>query len=160
MKEIILKTKKEDETTKIGEKIGKFFLTKSPAPFLILINGELGAGKTTLIKGISKGIGVNETVESPTFVFLTIHKGKITLYHFDLYRVSSLKELDEIGFFETLNINGIIVVEWGDKLRNIVNEDLLIKINKIGEKEREIYFKVKNNIIEDINEYIINKSSF
>jgi len=115
--------------------------------------GELGAGKTTFIKGVSKGLKVKENVESPTFVFLTYHRGLINLYHVDLYRINSSEELDSIGFFEIIDKKGVTIVEWGEKLVGIIEGDLEIFIYKILENEREIHFLIKNKDYEEINEY-------
>lgn len=153
MKEFKIYSQSEEETEKEGINLGSIILQKNPVHLLILLMGELGAGKTTFIKGVSKGLKVKENVESPTFVFLTYHRGLINLYHVDLYRINSSEELDSIGFFEIIDKKGVTIVEWGEKLVDIIEGDLEIFIDKISENEREIHFLIKNKDYEEINEY-------
>jgi len=138
MKEVTVKTKSEEETIKVGKKIAGLILNNNIDKIVISLIGELGAGKTVIAKGIAEGIGCTDSVESPTFTFLHIHKGKLPLYHFDLYRVNDINDIDEIGMLEYIEKIGITVIEWGDKIKDLVEIDLIVKINKIDENEREI----------------------
>lgn len=138
MKEIIFKTKSEEETMKLGEKIAELILKNNPDKITIFLIGDLGAGKTVITQGIARGIDCKDSVESPTFTFLHIHKGKIPLYHFDLYRINHIKDIDELGILEYFEKRGIIVIEWGDKIENLFEPNLTIRIYKIDENEREI----------------------
>ncbi len=148
-------SKSEDETIRIGRKIGEYIQKNPLRSILITLKGELGAGKTTLIKGISRGINVYETIESPTFVFLTIHQGDLNLYHFDLYRLAKIEELDSLGFYETIDKPGIIVVEWGEKMEKIVKEDVNIQFDKISKNGRKITFYITNLSLKGLYEYLV-----
>lgn len=101
----------EEATIKFGEELG----ARLEKPTCILLIGDLGAGKTTLAKAIAKGLGVSETITSPTFAILnTYTSGRLILHHFDLYRLESTEELEQIGFYEYVR-SGISLVEWADK---------------------------------------------
>ena len=81
---------------------------------VILLQGNLGTGKTEFVKGLALGLGVMERVTSPTFALLNVYQGRVPVYHFDLYRLKHAAELAEIGFEEFLGGDGVAVVEWPD----------------------------------------------
>jgi len=92
----------------------------------LLLIGELGAGKTTLVKGIAEGLGIDpKEVISPTFVLIREYDGKIPLYHVDAYRIRCAEELLEVGLEEYFRLGGIVVIEWGEKVRGIAPADAL-----------------------------------
>ena len=82
---------------------------------VLLLQGDLGAGKTEFVKGLAEGLQVTDLVTSPTFTLLNVYHGVIPLYHFDLYRLEDAEELDNIGFTEFLGGDGVAVVEWPDR---------------------------------------------
>ena len=82
---------------------------------VLLLQGDLGAGKTEFVKGLAEGLQVTDLVTSPTFTLLNVYHGVIPLYHFDLYRLEDAEELDNIGFEEFLGGDGVAVVEWPDR---------------------------------------------
>ena len=86
---------------------------------VLLLCGDLGAGKTQLTKGIAEGLGVAEPVTSPTFNILLVHEGRIPLYHFDLYRLERAEQLEDIDYWGTLEGDGVSVVEWGDRFGGV-----------------------------------------
>jgi len=92
---------------------------------IILINGEMGAGKTTLIKQILEGLNVVDNISSPTFSIINEYKtkGQDIIYHMDLYRINRLEELEGIGFFEYLDSGNLCFIEWGEIVENIIGED-------------------------------------
>jgi len=92
---------------------------------IILINGEMGAGKTTLIKQILEGFNVVDNISSPTFSIINEYKtkGQDIIYHMDLYRINRLEELEGIGFFEYLDSGNLCFIEWGEIVENIIGED-------------------------------------
>ncbi|MDA1225925.1 MAG: tRNA (adenosine(37)-N6)-threonylcarbamoyltransferase complex ATPase subunit type 1 TsaE [Bacteroidetes bacterium] len=92
---------------------------------IILINGEMGAGKTTLIKQILKGLNVVDNISSPTFSIINEYrtKGQDIIYHMDLYRINQIEELEGIGFFEYLESGNLCFIEWGEIVENIIGED-------------------------------------
>ena len=131
-------TNNENETYNIGIKIGK----QLKAGDILSLNGDLGAGKTYLTKGIAKGLGVEDYITSPTFTILNEYEGRIPLYHFDVYRINDVEEMYEIGFEEYLYGNGVCVIEWGSIVEEILPKDAInIKIKNLGEFSREIEIK-------------------
>ena len=101
--------------------------------------GNLGSGKTTFIKGLAKGLGFKNRVNSPSFVLLKIYKKRITLYHFDLYRLNSLKDLEDIGYEDFISDSGICVIEWADRARSLLPKNFLeIKMLIKGRNRRMI----------------------
>ena len=99
------------ETEAAGERFGK----RLRAGDLVLLTGDLGAGKTTFVRGAARGIGSSAPVASPTFQLVRVYAGRVQLAHVDLYRIESPSELSELGLDELLD-QGAVVVEWGDRL--------------------------------------------
>lgn len=123
------------------EELGKIIGAKSKGGELILLEGELGAGKTVLVKGIAKGLDIKNEIISPTFIIIRLYKGRLTLNHIDLYRIESI---DGLGLEEYLeDESGVTVVEWGEKLLKFLplKEYLLIRINIKDGDSREIILK-------------------
>ncbi|OGR42955.1 MAG: tRNA (adenosine(37)-N6)-threonylcarbamoyltransferase complex ATPase subunit type 1 TsaE [Desulfobacula sp. RIFOXYB2_FULL_45_6] len=114
-----IESKTEEETLALGERIGKLI----SQGLSIALKGDLGAGKTTFVKGLAKGLGVSEAyyITSPTFTLINEYPATppFTLYHLDLYRLSSADELEYIGFDDIIDNNHIIVVEWPEILKDI-----------------------------------------
>ena len=100
-----------EETEVLGEELGRR-LRKGD---LVLLKGELGAGKTTFVRGIARGLGSEALVASPSFQLVRVYPGRIALAHVDLYRLESHSELAELGLDELLDA-GAVVVEWGDRI--------------------------------------------
>ena len=125
------------------EDVAKSIINEINEVNLVLFKGELGSGKTTLIKSILKNLGVKENITSPTFSILNqylISNGLIN--HFDLYRIKSLTELDVIGFEEYLESEAVCFIEWPEiAMSNIVDNYIEIYIKFINEKTREITLK-------------------
>jgi tRNA threonylcarbamoyladenosine biosynthesis protein TsaE len=108
---------------------------------IIGLCGELGSGKTTFIKGLAKGLGFGGRVNSPSFVILKVYsiRKKSFLYHFDLYRLNSLKELEDIGYEDFVSNCGICVIEWADKAKKLLPKHYLkIQMRIKGENTRLI----------------------
>ncbi len=107
---------------------------------IILLNGDLGAGKTTFTKGLALALGIQENITSPTFTFMKSYEGgRLPLYHFDMYRVSDEDELYELGLNDYLYMNGVCVIEW-NKFSEI-QSPIIINIKTIDENTREIEIK-------------------
>ena len=106
---------KLDEIQKVAKKV-----TQEINSNIILLSGEVGAGKTTLIKEILKVLKVNDNVNSPTFSIINeyLSDDKKTIYHIDLYRIKNIDELHSIGFFEYLESNNLCFIEWGNMIEN------------------------------------------
>lgn len=107
---------------------------------ILCLHGDLGAGKTTFTKGLAEGLKIKpEKVHSPTFTLLNIYEGKVPLYHFDLYRMDDIKEILNIGYEEFLYGDGIAVIEWADKLKELLPPEFLkIEFKHEGEDKRSI----------------------
>ena len=107
---------------------------------VILLEGPLGAGKSELTRGIAKGLGVTETVTSPSFTILNVYEsGRCPLYHFDWYRLESADELYELGLDEYLGGDGIAVVEWAERCPEALPEKTIrIRLETTGEESRRI----------------------
>ena len=99
------------DTQKIGRRIG----TKAQSGDVLLLVGDLGAGKTTLTQGILWGLGGTEYARSPTFVLVNEYPARLTMYHMDLYRLNSIEEIEDLGLDDYLYGNDLCVVEWADK---------------------------------------------
>lgn len=104
---------------------------------VVALSGDLGAGKTQLVRGVACGLGVNEPVTSPTFNLLLVHPGGLPLYHFDLYRLEREADLEEIDFYAVLEGDGVSMIEWGDRFPEALPADhLLVTIHRTGAEER------------------------
>lgn len=133
----------------IGEKIG-CLLNKSA---VILLDGELGAGKTTLTKGIAKGLEIDEIVNSPTFTIAKMYQGRLLLNHLDVYRLEGLDE--DIGIEDYVNEDEILVVEWSKFLSEEVFKEYLHIHIDYKDDHRELTFKAKGKRYEDLLEKVI-----
>ena len=111
-------------------------------PKLVLLRGDLGAGKTTLVKGIAEAFEAasEDDVTSPTFTLIHEYRGpKATLYHIDLYRVNTQRELETLGLDDLLGENSIVLMEWGEKFARFERErDLEIALERAGDDQRRI----------------------
>src|SRR6202142_2755716 len=111
-------------------------------PKLILLRGDLGAGKTTLVKGIAAALeaAAEEDVTSPTFTLVHEYRGpRANLYHIDLYRIDTQRELETLGLDDLRSDNSILLIEWGEKFARFERErDVEIAIERAGESERRI----------------------
>ena len=119
------------ETEAAGEEFGK----RMRKGDLLLLRGELGAGKTTFVRGLARGCGSEELVASPTFQLVRIYQGHIQLAHVDLYRIESPGELRDLGLEELLD-EGAVVVEWGDRMGS--PEAALVSIEHLGGTRRRL----------------------
>ena len=124
------------ETRELGKRLAE----QLKAGDVILLEGELGAGKSELARGVAGGLGVTETVTSPSFTILNVYEsGRIPLYHFDWYRLEDAEELYELGMDEYLGGDGIALVEWPGRCPDAVPADCLrIRITAEGEHTRRI----------------------
>lgn len=129
----------ESETIKIGEKIA----SKLKKGDIVCLEGDLGAGKTTLSKAIAYALGVKEHVTSPTFTIVHEYEAVMPLYHFDVYHIDDMDEMFEIGFEEYIYGEGICLIEWADKIKELIPENSIwVSIscgNNIDEREIQIH---------------------
>lgn len=131
-------THSADETIDFGRQLAKQFAP----PKLVLLRGELGAGKTTLVKGIAEGFEAasQDEVTSPTFTLVHEYRGPtVTVYHIDLYRIDTERELETLGIDDLFGASSILLVEWGEKFARFLRErDVEIAMERVGEDERRI----------------------
>jgi len=111
-----------------------------PDGSLVVLSGELGAGKTVFVQGLAKGMGIKEEkATSPTFNIVHEYRGMRELYHFDLYRLTETTELVEIGWDDYLDRNGVAVAEWGEKAGELLpRKYYLVEFHSLNDNEREI----------------------
>ena len=116
------KTRTTEETIALGEALGRVL---EPGDVLVL-TGDLGAGKTQLTKGIAAGMGVQDDVTSPTFNILMVYEGaEMPLYHFDLYRLEDPDQLEDTGLYDLLGADGPCVIEWGEQFSEEIGPERL-----------------------------------
>ena len=114
---MILESKSPEDTFQIGMRLGKL----AEAGEVYTLTGDLGVGKTVFTKGFAKGLGIEESVNSPTFTILQIYEdGRLPLYHFDVYRIGSVEEMEETGFEEYIMGDGVSLIEWADLIEEIL----------------------------------------
>lgn len=114
---MILESKSPEDTFQIGMRLGKL----AEAGDVYTLTGDLGVGKTVFTKGFAKGLGIEESVNSPTFTILQIYEGgRLPLYHFDVYRIGSVEEMEETGYEEYIMGDGVSLIEWADLIEEIL----------------------------------------
>ncbi len=126
----------EEQTTEFATEFAK----KLKAGSFISLVGDLGAGKTAFTKGIAKGLNVKESVISPTYTLLRAYEsGNLPLYHFDVYRIGDVLELEEIGYYDYCSADGVCVCEWANLIEEELPKDKIeIKIERVDELQRKI----------------------
>ena len=128
-------TKSPEETEALGAALGK----RLPAGTVIAYRGDLGAGKTAFTRGLARGLGCTEQVTSPTYTIVNEYLGgRLPLFHFDMYRLTSSDDLWDIGWEDYLDRSGICAVEWSENVADAMEDPLNITIEKLGEDTRRI----------------------
>ena len=159
-KDLRFKTRSAVETRELGIKIGEFLF---PGAILLLI-GDLGSGKTTLVQGIAKGLKVPEQyyITSPSYTLINEYPGNYPLFHVDVYRLDNAADIDEIGLLDIFNSNAVVVIEWADKLHedDIPDEHIVVRITATQDDEREIrviaYGHKEINLLKDVDQELKN----
>lgn len=119
---MIINSRSETETRELGRKIGQEAL---PGQVITLV-GDLGVGKTVFTQGLAEGLGIAESVNSPTFTILQVYEeGRLPLYHFDVYRIGDVEEMDEIGYEDYFYGEGVCLIEWANLIEEILPEQYL-----------------------------------
>lgn len=122
-----IRTFSREETAKVGCSLGSL-LKKGD---IVCITGDLGTGKTVLVNGIAKALGISEHITSPTFTIVNEYEADTKLYHFDVYRISDVEEMFDIGFEEYLYGDGAVVIEWAELIKELIPEqNIWITIKK------------------------------
>ncbi len=128
-------TNSERETEQVGRELA---VTLSPGS-VVALYGDLGAGKTAFVRGLAEGLGIDGSVSSPTFTIVNEYRGRIPLFHFDMYRLSGSDELFEIGWEDYLDRGGVCAVEWSENVEDAFFEDTIrVRIKKLSDSAREI----------------------
>lgn len=142
METIVVETNRYEETYELGEQIGREVASGT----VICLNGDLGVGKTVFTQGFAKGLDIEEPINSPTFTIVQEYDiGRIPLYHFDVYRIGDISEMDEIGYEDYFYGNGVCLIEWASLIEEILPE----KITKIKiEKNLELGFNYRKITID------------
>ena len=122
-------------TERLGAAVGE----RIDAGMCVCLTGPLGAGKTVLVAGLCRGLGVTDAVVSPTFILLETFRGRLPVAHVDLYRLEHERELDEIGVFDYLGTDTVLVAEWGERSPHLLAAaDLAITIDPAGGDRRRV----------------------
>lgn len=129
---MIIETNSAEETYQLGKQMGE----KAGAGEIYCLDGDLGTGKTVFTQGFAAGLGVEGPVNSPTFTILQQYdSGRLPLYHFDVYRIGDVEEMDEIGYEECFYGEGVTLIEWSSLIRKILPDQVIrITIEKDLEK--------------------------
>ena len=123
------------------EQIGEAFAGTLRGNEVLALEGPMGMGKTAFVRGLARGLGIQEDeVSSPTFALVNEYHGRLTLYHFDMYRVTTLDDLYSTGFFDYLDTGAVIAIEWSENIRQALpDESIPIRLERgVGDEERVI----------------------
>ncbi len=132
-------TNNPTETEKIGEILGQ----KINNGVVIAFKGGLGMGKTCFTRGLAKGLGSTDQVTSPTFALINEYlSGRLPLYHFDMYRISSWEDLYSTGFFDYIEQGGVLACEWSENIESALPDNtVFVEFTRLSDNEREIIIK-------------------
>ncbi|HJD29968.1 MAG TPA: tRNA (adenosine(37)-N6)-threonylcarbamoyltransferase complex ATPase subunit type 1 TsaE [Candidatus Blautia avicola] len=144
---MIIETKNAKETFQLGKKIGE----KALPGQIYTLNGDLGVGKTVFTQGVASGLGIREPVNSPTFTILQEYdEGRLPFYHFDVYRIGDIEEMEEIGYDDYFFGEGICLIEWARLIEEILPENVIsVTIEKDLDKDFD-YRKITIEGLEEI----------
>ena len=116
---MVIETRSPEETFQLGEELGR----KAVPGQVFTLTGDLGVGKTVFTQGLAKGLGIEEPVNSPTFTIVQVYEeGRLPFYHFDVYRIGDVEEMEEIGYEDYIYGEGVCLIEWADLIREILPE--------------------------------------
>ena len=128
-------TDNAEQTSALGEHFAKSL--KKGA--VVLLKGEMGAGKTVFVKGVARALGITERITSPTYAYMNDYDG--VLYHYDCYRLSSGEDAEGLGLTDYFYADGICIIEWSENIADVLPQNCIeVKIEKIGENQRRIEF--------------------
>ena len=135
------KTSSPEETIRLGEEIGR----RLHGGDVLAYRGGLGVGKTTITRGISTGMGLGDEVTSPTFALVNEYRKRdcsLSLIHFDMYRITSAEDLETTGFYDHMDEEAVLAVEWSENIRAALPKDtMFLTLQRIGDEERRITLK-------------------
>lgn len=140
---MIIETRSPEETYQLGIEIGE----KAQEGQVYTLVGDLGVGKTVFTQGMAKGLGIQEPVSSPTFTIVQVYEeGRLPFYHFDVYRIGDVSEMDEIGYEDYVYSEGVSLIEWANLIEEILPEK---RIAIMIEKDLEKGFDYRRITIEE-----------
>lgn len=116
---MVIETRSPEETFQLGEELGR----KAVPGQVFTLTGDLGVGKTVFTQGLAKGLGIEGPVNSPTFTIVQVYEeGRLPFYHFDVYRIGDVEEMEEVGFDDYVMGEGVSLIEWADLIEEILPE--------------------------------------
>ncbi len=140
---MIIETHSEQETYELGKRLGE----QASAGEVFTLEGDLGVGKTIFTKGFAKGLKIEEPISSPTFTIVQVYEsGRLPFYHFDVYRIGDVEEMEEIGFEDYVYGDGVSMIEWANLIEEILPKDCK---NILIEKDLEKGFDYRKITIDD-----------
>lgn len=141
---MVIETRSAGETFELGRKIGS---QAKPGQVFTLI-GDLGVGKTVFTQGLAKGLEIEEPINSPTFTIVQVYEeGRLPFYHFDVYRIGDIEEMDEIGYEDYFYGNGVTLIEWSNLIEEILPEK---RTEIVIEKDLEYGFEYRRITVEEV----------
>jgi tRNA threonylcarbamoyladenosine biosynthesis protein TsaE len=125
------------------QEVGEALATLVEPGDLVLLSGEMGAGKTAFTQGLGRGLGVTERITSPTFTIAHQYAGRLTVHHLDVYRLEHLNEALDVGLSEILDEGSLVVIEWGDAIEPVLPHDYLeVRLSfGVGDDDRDLRFR-------------------
>ena len=138
-------TNSAEETEQLGERIA----SKLKGMEVIALFGGMGMGKTAFTRGLARGLGADDVVSSPTFALVNEYSGRVPVYHFDMYRVTSWDDLYSTGFFDYLD-TGVLIIEWSENIEGALPENALRITISRGENDNQRIFDIEGVTLEDI----------
>ncbi len=142
---MVIETNSPEETYQLGVDLGKAALPGQ----VYTLTGDLGVGKTVFTQGLAKGLDIEEPVNSPTFTIVQVYEeGRLPFYHFDVYRIGDIEEMDEIGYEDYFFGDGVCLIEWANLIEEILPEK---RTEILIEKDLEKGFDYRKITIEEIN---------
>ena len=142
---MIIETKSPEETFRVGMRLGQ----KAAAGQVFTLTGDLGVGKTVFTQGLARGLGIVEPVSSPTFTIVQVYdEGRLPFYHFDVYRIGDVEEMDEVGFDDYIMGDGVSLMEWADLIEEILPEK---RTEVLIEKDLEQGFDYRKITIHELD---------
>lgn len=117
---MVIETRSPEETYNVGKKLGENAVPGQ----VFTLTGDLGVGKTVFTQGLAKGLGIEDAVNSPTFTIVQVYEeGRLPFYHFDVYRIGDVEEMEEVGFEDYIMGDGVSLIEWADLIEEILPEE-------------------------------------
>ena len=141
---MVIETRSPEETFRLGEELGR----KAVSGQVFTLTGDLGVGKTVFTQGLAKGLGIEEPVNSPTFTLVQVYEeGRLPFYHFDVYRIGDVEEMEEVGFEDYVMGDGVSLIEWADLIEEILPEK---RTRILIEKDLEQGFDYRKITVEEL----------